>query len=483
MSAAQGFSPRGYLEIALRRWPILAGAALVGVVAGLFAGGLTSAEYTAQSRVLVRAIVADPFQPNVRPGDTIDLATEIEQVTSTPVILAAAESLGEPDPDVVTIASRLEVTAVGDSQVLRIRYTAETPEEARDWAAAVTDAYLAHRQQRAEDLVSTLVAAIDAQVFELESSRVPDQADPVTEARLLELARQRSSLLALPTVPGEVLRPAELPTDPSGAPAWVGQLGAMSLTLLAGFGIAIAVDRADDRLRTSSEISAVAGPVLGTLDLAGEQDRPRSILRRRATSQSDAVSVVKLRLTRSSTRPIRRIVVTSATDGPPTVGVGAEIAAGLAGDGTPIVLIASGLRDRIGITYPSLDEVLHGRRTLEEALAPAGPEQPNLFMLEVGLGMWDAGSASGLDRVLRELASRVWGFVVVVPPILDFSAPGLELAAASDAVLLVVDESGADVGELTRAVDSIRSVGANFAGTVIARSPAPERFRPASLGV
>jgi capsular polysaccharide biosynthesis protein len=462
-----------YLQIARRRWPVLAVALVLGLIAAILTGGLTDATYTSESRVAVRAIVADPFQPNLRPTDSIDMETEKELAGSTAVVELAAETLDEADPNLPALQAGLEVSTVGEAQVLRISYTASSPEEAQRWAAAITDSYLTSRQARADALIESLVASIDEQIEELEASVEPgDDPDQSTSDRIRDLGTKRSSFLALPTAPGDVIQPAELPGEESSTPTWVGQLGVLALAMLIGCGVAVAIDRADVRTSSTADIAEVAGPLLG--DMALNDDREPALLARRSkaggSAPADAARLALLRLNRMSTRPVEVLVVTCPRSGPPLVEVSTHIATDLAMAGRPVLLVGAGLVTEDG--HLTLEDLESGHATLDEVLVRAGSDGNDLWLLDVGPRGWAPGSAAADGRYIgdhrRDLRARFAATVFIVPPILERAASSLELAVEADAVVMVASLHG-NAGDLADAVEVLDGVGAKFAGTIVAR--------------
>src|SRR5687768_3646691 len=91
---------RSYLDVARRRWKVLAGAFVVALIAALAAGPLSSPEYTATTAVRIRPITDNPFASDTAAVATVDVPTEVEVVRSAAVIEAAAEDVGEPDVDI-----------------------------------------------------------------------------------------------------------------------------------------------------------------------------------------------------------------------------------------------------------------------------------------------------------------------------------------------------------------------------------------------
>src|SRR3546814_7069656 len=109
---------RGYLEVARRRWPVLAGSVVVGLLLGSVTGSLSGDGYTSESVVALRPVVTEPFAPNVRPSDSIDVATERRIAASRVVAGKAAAALGVAEIDEVQDVSTVEV--VGEALALRL---------------------------------------------------------------------------------------------------------------------------------------------------------------------------------------------------------------------------------------------------------------------------------------------------------------------------------------------------------------------------
>src|SRR3546814_4779953 len=111
---------RGYLEVARRRWPVLAGSVVVGLLLGSVTGSLSGDGYTSESVVALRPVVADPFAPNVRPSDSIDVATERRVAASRVVAGKAAAALGVAETD--EIQDRSEEHTSDLQSLMRISY-------------------------------------------------------------------------------------------------------------------------------------------------------------------------------------------------------------------------------------------------------------------------------------------------------------------------------------------------------------------------
>src|SRR3546814_6385532 len=101
-----------------------------------------------------------------------------------------------------------------------------------DWISDVCSsdlAYLAHRREATEALVTDMVTSIDLELLALGGLPV-GEVDAATAARVTrinDLQAQKASLLAIPVSPGTLIDPARLAEEPSGTPAWIGRVGAL----------------------------------------------------------------------------------------------------------------------------------------------------------------------------------------------------------------------------------------------------------------
>src|SRR3546814_3191321 len=92
-----------------------------------------------------------------------------------------------------------------------------------DKADALANAYLAHRREATEALVTDMVTSIDLELLALGGLPV-GEVDAATAARVTrinDLQAQKASLLAIPVSPGTLIDPARLAEEPSGTPAWI----------------------------------------------------------------------------------------------------------------------------------------------------------------------------------------------------------------------------------------------------------------------
>jgi uncharacterized protein involved in exopolysaccharide biosynthesis len=165
----------------------------------------------------------------------------------------------------------VEVSAVGESSVLRITHTSDTPRSAASGANAVARAYLADRSRRAADALAQLRAMLAKQVDALPAGAPASQAQQLAS----DLARSRR----LQTGGGTIIDAARPPDH--------GDLPGLPLVCLAGgvLGLLIATPLAALRARP-----ATAASQLVVLDI---EPSATTELRQGAAALADHVLVLR----------------------------------------------------------------------------------------------------------------------------------------------------------------------------------------------
>jgi Mrp family chromosome partitioning ATPase len=125
--------------------------------------------------------------------------------------------------------------------------------------------------------------------------------------------------------------------------------------------------------------------------------------------------------------------------------------------------------ERLGLeAAPGLREVLQGTATLDQALRPT--EQPHLLALPAGLADAGAGTrfvAETTRSLLRHLRQRA-DLVLIDGPPWDGRPEAALLAAAADAVYLVLPEKDAETPQTDDLLQAICEYGARLAGCILA---------------
>lgn len=199
---------------------VLAGA---GGAAGRWWGERQSGTYVATVVILLNPLQGNPFSPDSRGEDLVNLETEAQLVTSDTVVKRVA--LDHPDLPPLDVAS-VVVTVPPNTQLLDIEVTAADSEVAQQTAAALGQVYLTHRRNRTASALFNERANINEQLDErtaerTELTRSLDKAKPGSAAsvqvtqqvlavvtQISELRAQLGVVGAASVDPGQVVTPA-----------------------------------------------------------------------------------------------------------------------------------------------------------------------------------------------------------------------------------------------------------------------------------
>jgi uncharacterized protein involved in exopolysaccharide biosynthesis len=118
-----------------RRWRVIAAASLVGLAVGVVAHVLLPERYEATAVVFVDA--PDPSR--------VDMTAEAALASSRRVSAEAVDALGDRHLSVTALEDAASASAVTESRLLRLTYSAPDPRAAARGADAVAQAYLAVR--------------------------------------------------------------------------------------------------------------------------------------------------------------------------------------------------------------------------------------------------------------------------------------------------------------------------------------------------
>ncbi|MEV7398708.1 Wzz/FepE/Etk N-terminal domain-containing protein [Aeromicrobium sp. NPDC092404] len=197
-----------------RGWRLLAVIAVAGVAAGVALHVALPQTYSATASVRVQPTGVDPLAPSV--PQSVDTTTE--------ATIAASRRIAG--------SRSVEVTADGESSVLLITHTAESPSSAARGANAVAEAYLADRSRRAAKNVARLRSTLTQQVRAL-----PDTTSAAHAQVVADLARARRLQVDGGAVIDAARAPdrADRPTLPLSAAAG-GLLGLLAAVPVAALG-------------------------------------------------------------------------------------------------------------------------------------------------------------------------------------------------------------------------------------------------------
>jgi succinoglycan biosynthesis transport protein ExoP len=429
--------------------------------------------------------------------------TYTELLKEQPVLEAVAAQLGLDEPW-SSLAERVGVELVRDTQLIRLSVQDTDPLRAAQIANSIADTFIAQNEALSQERYAGFLADVQGQMDEvsalieetqakIDTLGTPETIQEQAEAARLEsiLAGYRNSyvgllqnyqqmqLIAARSADNVVVwRRAEVPGGPIGPNTMRNTLLAGVVGAMAAVGVAFLVEYLDDTIKTPEDISQALG--LNTLGAIGRLRKGTDELvtvTQPLSPVSEAFRALRTNIRFSSVdNPLRTILVTSAG---PTEGKSvmvANLAAAMAQAGLKVVAVDAdlrrprlhqmfGLHPHGGLTNSLLEGSLDGRLQPTQAeglvVLPAGELPPNPAEL---LG----------SRRMQELLELLKGHVDVVvidsPPVLPVTDAAV-LAQGVDGVLLVIDAGQTRRGAAKRAVESLRQVGANLVGVVLNAVP------------
>ncbi|MCU1351909.1 MAG: putative Non-specific protein-tyrosine kinase, partial [Acidimicrobiales bacterium] len=437
-----GFQLRDLTRFLRRRLGLLVAAAGIGLVAALGVVAFTPATYTSTARVRIQPITSDPFAPNYRPLDAVNLTTERNLARSDKVAAAVRKDLGlKGSPR--SLLSRLTVTNPTGSLLLDLVFKAPTRAQARAGVDSFARAYLAQREADAKADTDRRVRRIEDQIarrqkdltaaIRAENAVKPGSGDGASatakrqtiQTDLGALSTQLNDLQAIDTTPGQLVRNATPPVSSKGSSTMVTAIGIAGVIALLGLLVAWLIDRRDPEVGGPSRISRMSPGTAIRFLPAGESADPALL---DAAIDRLAIDLVG---DGSPSGPGPKTALLVGTDDRAPAGLGEEVAASLSYSGTPALFIVIGAGDL---------EIRHATPVDSFSRMPAAPiGTPGENGTPVTwLRPSDAAESSGLLRrsVVLGLVERAKaeGFEVVV-----FLAPSPIRRAVSSALAQWVD--------------------------------------------
>ncbi len=455
-----------------RRWTIVAVASIVTVVA-LGASFLQHPVYTAEATVLV-----DLPQQGTTPV-LPDMGTEKKIVDSASV----ADLVLEADPvkpSVRALLAGLSVNVPVDTSILDISYTDADPQIARRGAQGFADAYLGFRRKQLLQGSQATKVSVERNIADVTQrlDRVERRADAATDAQVKLILTTRASTLvseltqleqrmqALPTpeaiAAGEVIQPAVTPDAPSSPNRILDLMLGLFLGLILGVGVALVVDRADDRIREPGDLTAALGArVIGVVPPPthldhGERwpalfapDADPGMLEAFRSLRSDF-------LLAAAQRGVKSVLISSCRAEEGKTQTLAYLGEVLASSEKRVVMVSGDLRfPRLDSLFgregsPGLADVLSGRTHVADARQDVGA---SLRLLTAGTLPADPAqllSGGELPAVVSALEKEADFVLVDSPPMLSVPDTRVMLPAC-DAVVFVADARSTTRSELAEA--------------------------------
>jgi polysaccharide biosynthesis transport protein len=497
-AGAAKISIQEYLRIVRRRWMLIAVVTAVIVGASIAQTMLATPIYESETKVLVQG-----------EADSVDLQTERQVVLSTVVADRARKELGTARPS-TALLDDVKVSVPAGTRVLAITYSAPTSALAQAGAQAFAEQYLAYRQDAAVQAATAAGAAIQKRIGSVEAelqrvtgsiTRLPsdsaEQRAAIAQRDSLfgELAGLRIQLASITNTPesvGEIIDPADLPSEPASPKLLLNVLGGLFLGLLLAAALAILRDRSVEALGGRQGFERVLDrPVLGAIpiDLVSyKRAQPRvATLEEPDGPVSEAYRALATKLPVLAKRHDSKVVmILSPSMGEGKSSVAANLAVALAEEGRLVLLISAdtrkpkvhqlfGLNDEVGLL-----NVLAAEVPIEEVWQPVSLERrwdrstdapAHLFVVPSGHAVTQSLRALGADAIanLLKLQREQFDFVLIdAPPALE-AADALAIATAVDGVLVVADATTTKPEAISRLLEQLEQVGANVLGGVLNR--------------
>ena len=473
------------VRVLRRRKVIAIACALIVPLTALGYSYLQEKEYSASASLLFRdpgydqSLFGTPFfTPSTDPDR--EAATNLRLVSLGVVAARTSQRLGG-DPDRDEISENVEASSAGQSNVVAVTATAESPRLAARLANTFAQEYIEFRREADRATIQQTLQIIEQQLAEL----------PVTERdgpRGRELERQQGQLellTSLQTGNAELVQPAEVPTSASSPQTMRNLIVGILVGIMLGLGMAFLVDRFDKRLREIDEIQDIFGrPILAQVP----KDRVLG-LRDWGGKRLPAVVAETFHMLRANLsyfnfkKQVESVLVASAAPGDGKTTVAWNLAAAAAGARSKVLLLEADLRQpdlavHLGIRRaPGLSEVLTGVSDFDAAVqhipvVPASaPASPDHGVDVVTAGQQPPNPRDLIDsEQMRELLSRAneeYDFVVIDTPPTTVVSDAVPLLTQVSGVLVVVrlGKSKRDAAESLR--EQLTNLDAPTLGVVV----------------
>ncbi|ABM09425.1 polysaccharide biosynthesis tyrosine autokinase [Paenarthrobacter aurescens] len=317
--------------------------------------------------------------------------------------------------------------------------------------------------QTAQNVADAWVAALAAQVYELDKENASPGTEPVT--KIVPLAK------------------ATLPSAPI-SPLLTATLGiGLAAGLLIGLGYALARNHFDRRIRASGEIERLFGlAVVGTLPLDKRLSQKSSVLENTSGihrvpgghAMAEALRELRTNLTFIDVdNPPRILLITSSLPSEGKSTVTSNLAATIAAAGNDVIVIDADLRrptvhqvfgvlPDVGVT-----DVLSGRASIDDVLQEWGPN-PRLRILTAGRIPPNPSELLGsraMEHLLKDLSQRAI-VLIDAPPLLPVTDAAV-LSRVADGTLVVARARKTTRDTLYRALGNLTRVRGRVLGVIL----------------
>ena len=394
-------------------------------------------------------------------------ATNLALATLDTVVVRVQRQIGG-DLSLQELRERVSIAPKGQADIVEVRASGDTREQAERVADAFAREIVAVRVERAKAVRGRGIEAIDAQLAATDAdSEVRGALQERRRQLLVEQALEQGDV----SVTGEAFAPPERSQPRPLRNGVVGGGAGLLLGLLLALGL-----RERGRELDEQQVTEIAGcPVLARVPERGSGWRQEAFL--------ESIQFLRTNLARvlDQSGGTTSVAVTSARPNEGKTTIVEQLARALAESGRSVVIVDADLRrgvlgDRFGVpaTQPGLAQCLEDGRA--GRLAPTSV--PGILLLargEIAGGHALAHvDTAGMRRVLIALRGAADVVLVDTAPV-SIAAETSNIAAAADAVVLVVDAANTEAKSLRHARTQLERVDAEIVGIVMNRASSLQR--------
>ncbi len=432
---------RDYLRILRARWRLILLCTLLGLGAAAAATFAATPAYQAQSQLFVSTAQGENVGAMQQGGQFAQQRVKsYADILDSPLVTEPVVDQLGLGIDAQALGGKIEASAPLDTVLINVDVTDGSPEQAQAIANAVAQQF-------------TEVAA------RLET---PDGSgsSPVKVS---------------------VVRQADLPETPVSPRPLLNLALGLLVGLAIGVGVAVLRETLDTTLKGAQEVQDQLGLApLGIIGYDAESaKRPLIVHLDPQSTRAEAFRQLRTNLQFIDIdRPPRSIVVTSSLPSEGKTTTTCNLAIALAQAGLRVALVEADLRrprlaDYLGVVGAiGLTDVLIGRSSLDDVVQPWGADG-SLRVLASGPTPPNPSELLGsrqMQDLLKELERSHDLVLIDAPPLLPVT-DGAILAQQASGAILVLRAGKTTKEQATRAVESLRTVGAHVYGAVLNMVP------------
>lgn len=477
--------PRRIVAVIRRRLPLVVLCLVVAVGASIAYTLKAQKKYTATAALLFnnaplsQQIAGLQAVSNYSPQSLQDTNTQLLKLGDLASKTAQQVGLGLTAEDV---SSSLTISPQGDTTVVNLSSTLPSPALAANVANTYANTFVDEQENGDRRYYQSALTTVERQIARLN----PSQASGPQALALQNRAQSLATLTQLRTGSVKLAARATIPTAASSPSMRKNVAAAAGLGLLLGIGLALLLQRLDQRIREPEELESTYDlPLLGAVPRFPALRRDRRDSRNEKDDRviADTFQFVRARLRYFNVdRDLRVLAVVSAQPGDGKTTVAHWLADASAKMGERTLLIEADLRrptvaEELGVNDgPGLADVLLGARTLHEATQSVEPAAAAARLNgRHGLDVMVAGALPPNPAEMLESqtmfdllgqARSEYDFVVIDTPPLGVVSDALPLLRGVDGVAVVAAMGSNRRDAAQRLSATLRSVDVSLLGVI-----------------